>query len=63
MNSSETNNLITILIAVIAPYAAKIGLGASDLTALATALVPIGWAIYSHWDMKKVPENATVVTK
>jgi hypothetical protein len=61
VNQSEVNNLVTLAATALAPYVAKYGIGASDLAALGAALIPIAWGIYSHFNMKKVPENATVI--
>lgn len=38
----------------------------SDVLVAVPALVSLGsmaWSIYSHWNMKKVPETAKVVSK
>lgn len=38
----------------------------SDIAVLvpaASGLFSIAWSVYSHWNQKKVPENAVVVTQ
>lgn len=59
MNQSEVNNLVTLLVAAVAPILAKymdaatVSQAVGDLVGLAA----IVWGVYSHWNMKKVPEG------
>lgn len=62
MNKDEWLNLVPLVVAVVAPIGAKYGFSASDVTAALTGLIGIGFGLYLHWNMKKVPENATIVT-
>lgn len=69
MNSGETNNLVTMLVAIVTPMLVRWGMTPAEassflggLAAAAPAVVAGIWAVYSHWNMKKVPETA-VVTK
>ena len=63
MNPSETNNVVSVLVLFLAPIAAKYGIDNSTL-ATATGLIVGGaagvWMLYSHFNMKKVPERAVV---
>lgn len=70
MNPSEANNAITLGVAVFGPILARWGVDSSTIGSLAagavTAAPAIGaalWGIYSHWNMVKVPETATIVPK
>ena len=59
MNPSETNNLVTLIVAALAPILTKY-IDPNSLTALIGDLVGAGavlWGVYSHWNMKKVPEG------
>lgn len=67
MNPSETNNLIGVIIAAGGPIVARWGIDAStwgslvhQLAGVAPAVIGSAWLIYSHWNMKKVPETAAV---
>lgn len=67
LNPSETNNLVAVLITAGGPIVARWGVDATSwgavVSGLAEAAPAIGgalWLIYSHWNMKKVPETATV---
>lgn len=65
MNPSEVNNAITVLVALAGPYLVQVGLTPSLLTNALTGLVGLaafGWALYSHWNMRKVPENAVTTS-
>jgi hypothetical protein len=68
VNPSETNNLVSVLIITGGPIVARWGVDANTwgaaVQAGAAAIPAIGgalWLVYSHWNMKKVPENAHVV--
>lgn len=72
MNASETNNLLSILCASIGSYFTAHGLATQDQVATAatnlSVIVPalislfgIVNGIYSHWNMKKVPESAVPI--
>jgi len=64
MNSDEIKSLaVKILLLAITPLATKFHIdgniaaaGASDVA----DLVVLGYGIYDHWNMKKVPETARV---
>ena len=67
MNASELNNLVTWVVAAIVPIFVRWGMTSDQANSLAVqlgSLVPVAaaglWAVYSHWNMKKVPETATV---
>jgi hypothetical protein len=65
MNPSETNNAITVLVALAGPYLVQVGLTPGLLANALTGIVGLaafGWALYSHWNMRKVPENATITS-
>jgi hypothetical protein len=73
MNSSELGNLLRIGLAIVFGILAEHGYMSKDQsTALVTDFVTIAptlcgiatifWSIYSHWNMKKVPENSTAIT-
>jgi C4-dicarboxylate transporter len=57
MNQSELNNLGTLLVAVLGPLLVKYGVSQDSLAQLVPAVVAIGWGVYSHWNMIKVPET------
>lgn len=68
MNPSETNNLVGVLVAVGGPIVARWGIDSAHWQGIVSACMEaapaIGgglWLIYSHWNMKKVPETATVI--
>jgi hypothetical protein len=61
MNKDEMMNLVGPTVAMLAPVVAKYGFSAGDMTAFLSGLVGIVFAVYNHWDMKKVPETAKVV--
>ena len=72
MNNQEQLNLLkqvlTMLGSLLTMYGVMNASQASALSAAVTvaapALVTIGsiaWSIYSHWNMKKVPETAQVI--
>ena len=63
MNSSETNNLVSVLVLFLAPIAAKYGIDNATLATAAGMIVSGAagvWMLYSHFNMKKVPERAVV---
>lgn len=60
MNSDELKNLVPLLVALLAPLAAKYGFSVGDLTATLTGAVGIALGVYLHWNQKKVPEAAIV---
>lgn len=65
MNGDEIQSLVVkILLMVLAPLAAKYHIDGNTAAGIAAdigSLVVLGYGIYSHWNMKKVPENATVI--
>lgn len=64
MNSSEVNNLVTVLVMFGAPWVAKYGISSQELSMVigtGIAFAAACWAVFSHWNMKKVPEKATVI--
>ena len=65
MNSEAVGSLIRkILISVLSALAAKYHLDNNTAVAIATDLADlavIGWGVWAHWGMKKVPETATVI--
>ena len=64
MNNDEIQSLVTkIIISLFSGLAAKYGIDGNLLATGAAAvgtLAAIGFGVYSHWNMKKVPETATV---
>lgn len=60
MNESEINNLVTLLVAVLSPIVVKYGISENVLAQLLPAVAAMGWGVWSHWNMTKVPETATV---
>lgn len=69
MNQSEYNNAAAVLVTAGGPIVARWGVDATSWGAVVSALVSaapaIGgalWLIVSHWNMKKVPETAVVVS-
>lgn len=68
MNASELNNLAGVAIAVGGPIVARWGIDSATWSGIVASSIPFvtaaaggAWLIYSHWNMKKVPEKATVV--
>ena len=63
MNPSEANNFVSVLVMVLAPIAAKYGIDNATL-ATAAGMILSGatgvWMLYSHFNMRKVPERAVV---
>lgn len=59
MNTSEANNLATLIVAALAPVLTKY-VDPGSLTTLVGDIVgaaAVLWGVYSHWNMKKVPEG------
>lgn len=63
MNKDELLNLVPLVVTLLAPVAAKYGFSANDVTSALTGLIGILAGVYLHWNMKRVPESATVVGK
>lgn len=67
MNGDEIQSLIVkVLLMVLTPLAAKFHIDGSTTAGIATdvaSLAVLGYGIYSHWNMKKVPEKAVVVNQ
>lgn len=65
MNSSEIQSLIVkILLMVLSPVAAKYHVDGNLVPAIAADvadLLVLAYGVYSHWNMKKVPELSTAV--
>lgn len=64
LNPSEWNNIITVLVALIGPTAVQDGISDSMLKNALNGIIAVGvvgYALWSHWNMKKVPESATVI--
>lgn len=61
MNKDELLNLVGPAVALFGPLVAKYGVSAGDLTAFLTGGVGVVFSIWSHWNMKKVAENAKVL--
>jgi hypothetical protein len=65
MNQDEVISLVTKL--VVAGFGSYLGQQGFDVTQLPGAigaigtLVGIGYGVYTHWNMKKVPETSTVI--
>ena len=63
MNKSEINNAVTVAAALLGPYLISLGVDPGTFSNAANGVVAVaifGYAIYSHWNLKKVPETATV---
>jgi hypothetical protein len=69
MNSDEIKSLLVkVLMMVLTALATQLhaNLGATSILAIATDsadLLVLAYGIYSHWNMKKVPEAAVVAVK
>lgn len=65
MNSDEIQSLIVkVLLMILTPLGTKFGIDGNTVAAIAAWLaggLVLGYGIYSHWNMKKVPENSTVL--
>lgn len=65
MNGSEIQSLaIKLLIMGLTPYAMKAGIDGNTLTSIVTWAASgavLAYGIYSHWNMKIVPEHSTAV--
>jgi hypothetical protein len=65
MNSDEIISLIVkLIVAMLSTWFGAAIASDQQTTAIATgigAAITIGVGIYNHWNMKKVPETATVV--
>ena len=65
MNQDEIGSLIRkILIMALSALGTKLHIDDATTAALATDLanvIVIGWGVYAHWGMKKVPETAKVI--
>ena len=66
MNSDEIKSLIVkVLLVILSPLAAKFHTDGNTVSAIVTDLADAGiliYGVYSHWNMKKVPEAARVVS-
>ena len=64
MNSDEIQSLVTkLVLSACSGLAAKYGVDGNALGMVASgagALAAILFGVYQHWNMKKVPETATV---
>lgn len=64
MNSDEIKSLaVKILLLAITPLATKFHIDGNTAGAAASDvadLVVLGYGVYDHWNMKKVPETAKV---
>lgn len=65
MNKDEIESLaVKILLMALSPLAVQLHLDQSTTAAIATDvadLLVLGFGVYQHWNMKKVPETATVI--
>lgn len=65
MNSDEIQSLIVkVLLMVLTPLGTKFGIDGNTVAAVAAWIaggIVLGYGIYSHWNMKKVPENSTAI--
>lgn len=65
MNNDEIKSLVVkILLLAITPLATKYHIDGNTTMAIATDVADaavVGFGIYDHWNMKKVPETAKVV--
>lgn len=66
MNQDEIESLIVkILLMILAPLATKYHIDGNLLPAICAdlaSLAVLGYGIYAHWNMKKVPENSTAIS-
>ena len=62
MNKDELLALVGPAVAILAPIAAKYGIGADTLTATLTGPIGIGITIYVNWNQRKVPETSVVTS-
>lgn len=67
MNKDEIVSLgVKVALMVLSPLALKYHLDGATLSAIVADLVDAGvlaYGVYDHWNMKKVPEAATVTVK
>lgn len=65
MNSDEIQSLIVkVLLMILTPLGTKFGIDGNTVASVAAWLaggVVLGYGIYAHWNMKKVPEKAIIV--
>lgn len=65
MNKDEIESLIVkMLLMGLSPLAVQLHLDQNTTAAIATDvadLLVLGFGVYQHWNMKKVPETATVI--
>ena len=65
MNSDEIQSLIVkLLLMILTPIATKYHIDGNLVPAIAAdvaSLVVLGYGIFAHWNMKKVPQNSTAV--
>ena len=65
MNSDEISSLVTkIVLSLCSGLAAKYGVDGNVVATLASgagALAALAFGVYQHWNLKKVPETATVI--
>jgi len=65
MNKDETISLIVkILLMILSPLALKYHVDGATTSAIVTDvadLAVLGFGVWSHWNMRKVPENAKVI--
>jgi hypothetical protein len=66
MNSDEIQSLVTkLVVMVLSSMSGAAAMNNSQVTAIATgagAVAAVLFGVYQHWNMKKVPENAVVVS-
>jgi len=63
MNSDEIKNLIPFAVAALGPILQNAGISPNDLSSWLSLSVGLAIAIFQHWNLKKVPETAIVVSK
>jgi hypothetical protein len=65
MNSDEIQSLIVkVLLMILTPLGTKFGIDGNTVAAIAAWAASgavLGYGVYSHWNMKKVPENSTAI--
>ena len=60
--ASMVRQVLTLLLSSSAASAYVSGNQAVAIAGGAAALVSVAWSVWAHWGLKKVPQNAVVVT-
>ena len=65
MNKDEWTSLVTVIVAMVGPIAAKYGVDASSLSNALMGIFAVAmviWTLWHNWNLRKVSETAVVTS-